>query len=263
MSKLSECGVLDGTVAKHDNTGPVLPSRRYVRGRVSVHWWVYCRISNRKVKRKSKKANSGDQSAKNDARETDVRIIGGEFRGRRLTYHGDTIVRPMKHRTREAIFNLISTECAGTHAIDLFAGTGALGLEALSRGASRATLIEKHVPTARVIEANIHALGVEHRATLVVTSAFVWGRRDLPNLAADLPWLVFCSPPYAFFHERTSEMLDLVGNIQRGSPVGSIIVVEADAPFDFEAIRSIGSDEGNAWDMRAYAPAMVGLWRKR
>jgi 16S rRNA (guanine966-N2)-methyltransferase len=48
----------------------------------------------------------------------------------------------MKHRTREAIFNLVSTECTGVHAIDLFAGTGALGLEALSRGAASATFIE-------------------------------------------------------------------------------------------------------------------------
>ena len=60
-------------------------------------------------------------------RETELRIIGGHFRGRKLRYHGDPIVRPMKHRVREAIFNLISTESAGHHVIDLFAGTGALG----------------------------------------------------------------------------------------------------------------------------------------
>src|SRR6185295_2576839 len=96
----------------------------------------------------------------------EVRIIGGTFRGRRLEYHGDPVVRPMKHRTREAIFNLVSTECTGRHAIDLFAGTGALGLEALSRGAASATFIEKHVPSARIVAANIETLGVRERATL-------------------------------------------------------------------------------------------------
>ncbi len=79
---------------------------------------------------------------------TGLRIIGGEFRHRHLHYSGDLRTRPMKDRLREAIFNLIGPEIRGKHAIDLFAGTGALGLEAISRGAARATLIEQHHPTA-------------------------------------------------------------------------------------------------------------------
>jgi 16S rRNA (guanine966-N2)-methyltransferase len=216
--------------------------------------------------------------------ETDVRIIGGTLRGRRLRYHGDPVVRPMKHRTREAIFNLISTECGGRSAIDLFAGTGALGLEALSRGAANATFIEKHVPTARVVEENIHALGVSDQSTLLVTSAFLWAKRDLPSLGANVgqtilsvnsqqgrtdrivrpteraPWLVFCSPPYAFYSERAAEMLDLIRRIQEHAPRGSILIVEADEQFDFDTIcGESGSDE--QWDVRTYAPAVVGLWR--
>ena len=84
----------------------------------------------RPPKSRGKSANTSDAG-----RETELRIIGGNFRGRKLRYHGDPVVRPMKHRVREAIFNLISTESDGAHAIDLFAGTGALGLEAISRGA--------------------------------------------------------------------------------------------------------------------------------
>src|SRR3982751_4735170 len=114
-----------------------------------------------------KKHNTVNRSADFSIdREVYIRIIGGTFRGRRLQYHGDPLVRPMKHRTRESLFNLISTECAGAHAIDLFAGTGALGLEAISRGALSATLIEKHVPSAKMVQANIRSLGVEDRATL-------------------------------------------------------------------------------------------------
>ena len=187
----------------------------------------------------AKKAPAKHASA--DGRDTEVRIVGGTFRGRRLAYHGDPVVRPMKHRTREAIFNLVSTECTGRHAIDLFAGTGALGLEALSRGAATATLIEKHVPSARIVEQNIRTLGVEDRAQLFTTSAFLWAKRDLAahesKPPAEIPWLVFCSPPYAFYIERIGDMRDLLHRIQQHAPAGSILIVEAEEPFDVRALE--------------------------
>jgi 16S rRNA (guanine966-N2)-methyltransferase len=199
-----------------------------------------------------------------ETHETEVRITGGKFRGRRLRYHGDPVVRPMKHRTREAIFNLISTECGGRQAIDLFAGTGALGLEALSRGAASATFIEKHVPTARIIEENIRTLGVADQSQLLVTSAFLWAKRDLPSAVASPPpeggWLVFCSPPYAFYTERNAEMLDLIGRIQESAPPGSILIVEADEQFDFDMLIRDQTSRAS-WDRRVYSPAIVGIWR--
>ena len=190
----------------------------------------------------------------------------------------------MKHRVREAIFNLISTECKGLHAIDLFAGTGALGLEALSRGAASVTFIEKHVPTARVIQENIATLEVGDVAKLLTTSAFLWSKRDLPNSdfgvqdtestkidetavgnsQSQIPWLIFCSPPYAFYVERARDMLELIGAVLDRAPEGSILVVEADERFDFELlpgnIAVERHDEG--WDVRTYPPAVVGVWRK-
>src|SRR5271165_4697735 len=77
-----------------------------------------------------------------------VRIIGGKFRRRKLEYSGDLRTRPMKDRVREALFNLLGTAVEGKLAIDLFAGTGALALEAISREATRAIFIERHQPTA-------------------------------------------------------------------------------------------------------------------
>lgn len=193
--------------------------------------------------------------------ESEVRIIGGHFRGRKLRYHGDPVVRPMKHRVREAIFNLISTESAGRHTIDLFAGTGALGLEALSRGAVGVTFIERHVPTARVVEENVATLGVGDRVKLVVTSTFVWSRRDLGSPdgpPSDHPWLVFCSPPYDFFVERADEMRALLDRIVELAPPASVLVVEADGRFDFGPL--VG-DNAAQWDIRTYPPAVVGIWR--
>jgi 16S rRNA (guanine966-N2)-methyltransferase len=218
------------------------------------------------VPRKRKPLSSNADPSQTGDRAPDVRIIGGTFRGRRLLYHGDPVVRPMKHRTRESIFNLVSTECTGMHAIDLFAGTGALGLEALSRGAASATFIEKHVPSARIVEQNIRTLGVEDRTTLLVTSAFLWGKRDLSAATAaqqdGRPWLVFCSPPYVFYQERQAEMLDLIQRIQQHAPGGSVLIVEADDHFDLELLRSSDpSIDNESWDIRSYAPAVVGLWR--
>jgi 16S rRNA (guanine966-N2)-methyltransferase len=220
---------------------------------------------------------------------SELRIIGGKLRGSKLRYEifqqgGDPITRPMKHRVREAIFNLISMDSAGRHAIDLFAGTGALGLEALSRGSVSATFIEKHVPTARVIEENIKALGLADRASLLVTSAFLWGKRDLPKWKLEsgkameesispfpfpisplnVPWLVFCSPPYSFYRERQQEMVDLISSILEHAPAESIMVVEADGAFDFALLPgevAVGRHDPG-WQIRTYPPAVVGIWRK-
>jgi 16S rRNA (guanine966-N2)-methyltransferase len=214
---------------------------------------------------------------------TELRIIGGRFRGRKLrhepfrTADDALITRPMKHRLRETIFNLVGAAAEGRLAIDVFAGTGALGLEALSRGAAHALFIERHVPTARVIEENIAALGVEEQSTVLVTSAFLWGKRDVailgdagvgddPVRSVDrqsrlFPWLVFCSPPYAFFVERRDEMIALITNVMQAAPANSVVVVESDERFDFRALAK--GDNTQPWDVRPYPPAVVGVWRKQ
>src|SRR6478735_6302833 len=81
-----------------------------------------------------------------------LRIIGGSLRGRKIEYSGDARTRPMKDRVREAVFNLLGYSVEGTHVIDLFAGTGAMAIEAISRGATKAICIERHYPTAKLIE---------------------------------------------------------------------------------------------------------------
>ncbi|HID77940.1 MAG TPA: SAM-dependent methyltransferase, partial [Planctomycetaceae bacterium] len=163
-----------------------------------------------------------------------LRIIGGRFRGRKLAYSGDRRVRPMKDRIREAVFNLIGPDVVGKHAIDLFAGTGALALEALSRGAARATLIEQHRPTVRLAMANVRALGVESLCRLVEGDVFVWHRRGPP--LGPTPWLVFCSPPYDFYTHRLDDMLQLLGGLIASAPAESVFVVEADRRFDWSCL---------------------------
>jgi 16S rRNA (guanine(966)-N(2))-methyltransferase RsmD len=181
-----------------------------------------------------------------------VRIIGGHHRGRLLQYDGDLRTRPMKDRVREAVFNLVGPLVKGKHAIDLFAGTGALGLEALSRGAVRATFIERHFPTAAIIEQNIATLGLEAVSLVRAADTFIWARRELPTDAT--PWLVFCSPPYDLYESRHDDMLQLIERLLAAAPADSLLVVEADARFDFAKLPAAG-----AWDVRAYPPAIVAL----
>jgi len=158
----------------------------------------------------------------------------------------------MKDRVREAVFNLLGTSAAGSHAIDLFAGTGALGLEALSRGAARATFIERHLPTARLIEQSIAALGVGDRATVVFGNAFAWSAAFEPR--ADGPLTVFCSPPFDFYVDRREQMVDMIRRWTELAPAGSQVVVEADERFDMRSLP-----QPDQWDVRNYAPAVVAI----
>ncbi len=162
----------------------------------------------------------------------------------------------MKDRLRESIFNLLGPAIRGKHAIDLFAGTGALALEAISRGADRATLFEQHYPTADIIRRNIAALGLQSQTDVVVGNVFLRASRQPPP--ADRPWAVFCSPPYDFYVSRHDEMLGLVAGLIDQAPPSSAFVVEADARFDFATLPNPA-----AWDVRAYLPAVVGIyWRE-
>jgi 16S rRNA (guanine966-N2)-methyltransferase len=115
------------------------------------------------------------------------------------------------------------------------------------------------------VEENIRTLGVEDRTTIAVTSAFLWAKRDLPAMAAaaTIPWLVFCSPPYAFYLEREAEMLDLIARVRESAPSDSILIVEAEEPFDFSAIREADKSlkVAGTWDIRTYLPAVVGIWQ--
>lgn len=193
-------------------------------------------------------------SDKESGRIPGLRIIGGTMRGRALAYNGDQRTRPMKDRVREAVFNLLGPAVVGSHAIDLFAGTGALALEALSRGAARATLIERHFPTARTIEQNAAALGVTEQVTIAKADAFIWARR-LPDLG-ETPWTVFCSPPFAFYADRKEDMLTLIGTLVDRAPAGSLFAVEADETFDMTQLPRAGE-----WDVRTYPPAVIAIFR--
>ena len=186
-----------------------------------------------------------------------LRIIGGRLRGSTLVYAGDNRVRPMKDRVREAVFNLIGPAVVGKHVIDLFAGTGALALEAISRGAVFATLIELHLPTAKNARTNIENLDLTKICQQISTDAFYWAKTR-ENFQSHVPWLVFVSPPYDFFVSKKREMLEMLGLLHEAAPSDSVIVLEADKRFDFASLPFEIPEKKR----RSYPPAEIGIFVK-
>lgn len=158
----------------------------------------------------------------------------------------------MKDRVREAVFNLLGPAIKGSHALDLFAGTGALALESISRGSISATAIERHFPSARIIRENAANLSLAGVVDVYAGDTFFWARTipEMPNV----PWTVFCCPPYDLYEERLGDMLGLIQRVIEAAPPTSRIIVESDARFDFAELVY-----PELWDVRRYAPAIVGM----
>ena len=119
-----------------------------------------------------------------------IRIVGGSLRGRKIEVP-ERGVRPTSDRTREAIFDVLGPSVRGARVLDLYAGTGALGIEALSRGAREARFLEGNREVARALRENLERLGLEDRASVVEADL---ERATRPEGAFDL---VFLDPPYA------------------------------------------------------------------
>jgi len=120
-----------------------------------------------------------------------VRIIAGEWRGRRLPVPDLPGLRPSGDRSRETLFNWLQGKLAGARCLDLFAGTGVLGLEAVSRGAATAVLLEKDLTAAAQLRANVNLLKASH-VNIVQADALAW----LQSQPADSFDLVFIDPPF-------------------------------------------------------------------
>jgi 16S rRNA (guanine966-N2)-methyltransferase len=153
-----------------------------------------------------------------------VRVVAGSARGRRLVAPKGLTVRPTSDRVREATFNALASRGAlrDSVVLDLFAGTGALAIEALSRGAARAVLVESDRAAVEAIRANLTATGMDERATVVRDDVLRWLGRPVPPVD-----LVLADPPYAF--EAWEALLRAVHPALAASAVGLAVVETADA----------------------------------
>ncbi|HXE58585.1 MAG TPA: 16S rRNA (guanine(966)-N(2))-methyltransferase RsmD [Gemmatimonadales bacterium] len=161
-----------------------------------------------------------------------MRIIAGTHRGRRLAVPRDPRVRPTADRVREAWMSILGEAIPGARVLDLFAGSGALGLEALSRGAASADFVELGPPSLAALRENIRALGLEARAVVHRADAMRFAER-LPPGAFDI---AFADPPYT---------VDFAGRLVerfRRTPFARILSVEhpATLPLPGDDARRYG-----------------------
>ena len=173
-----------------------------------------------------------------------MRVIAGTAGGRRLEAPKGMLTRPTPDRVREALFSILYDRAVDARVLDVFAGTGALGIEALSRGAAYAVFVEQDVQTANLVRKNVQALGFDDRAKVVAEPA----SRAIEGLArgGDVFDLAFLDPPYDDgLLGPTMKLLDQSPIIS----VGAIVVCEhrsSDAPpepppsFVLEDTRSYG-----------------------
>lgn len=152
-----------------------------------------------------------------------MRIIGGEKRGLRLRSVTGVTTRPTADRVKEALFNILAGEIVEAAVLDLFAGSGALGLEALSRGAARAVFVEKDRKAGAVLRSNVQAAGFGRQASVVLADVFRTLTR--PEKLGGPFDVVFADPPY--MREMAGTVVGAVAESGVLAPSG-LLVVEHD-----------------------------------
>ncbi len=184
-----------------------------------------------------------------------MRIIGGSFSGRRIIAPKGTVSRPTTDRTRESLFNILSSrddiDFDGARVIDLFAGSGALGIEALSRGAAWCLFVDTDTAARGAIRDNIEALGLFGCTRIHRRSASALG--DKPASSGQPFNLAFLDPPY--HKELAAPALETLDSGGWLSP-GALIIVEQAATET--PVQCGGFDE---FDRRKYGDTQIGFYR--
>lgn len=130
-------------------------------------------------------------ASRGQAKEGHVRLIGGDYRGRKLPVLDAEGLRPTSDRVRETLFNWLQFDVPGATVLDVFAGSGALGFESLSRGAKRVVMLELSAANAKQLKTNVNTLKAE-QAEVVQTDSLQW----LSSSNSETFDIVFCDPPF-------------------------------------------------------------------
>ena len=157
------------------------------------------------------------------------RIVGGQFGGRKLQVTLSRNLRPTSHRVREALFNILQKKVCGAQVYDLFAGTGAIGIEALSHGAQHAVFIEKHIPTAANLKKTLDSLSLKQQSTVLSEDVFTWAQNV--STWPDQPVLMYLDPPYALYDKHVHRMEQLLTTLLASLPKRSSVIMEHDRHF--------------------------------
>lgn len=174
---------------------------------------------------------------------TNVKITSGLFRGRELKAPQNGVTHPMGSREKLALFNSLSDKIKDKIILDVFAGTGALGLEALSRGASHVTFIEADKKAAEILKQNAIVLGVFEQVRIYNTK--------VEKIDFDSPFdIVIADPPYEYFHDLPLSVLDRLAKTAR-----EYFVLSHPSDFDPHAI------DAELLSTKAYAGSRITIFR--
>jgi 16S rRNA (guanine(966)-N(2))-methyltransferase RsmD len=178
-----------------------------------------------------------------------MRIIAGEFRGRKLLPPQTDATRPVTDRVKQSVFDILTPLIPEAIVYDCFAGTGSMGLECLSRGAGSVTFFEADRSAATRLRSNIQTLKVESQSVVVTGDLFRWFADAKALGTANL---IFLDPPYRYLRDRPEELQQLAKNIadQHLAPGGTII-------FRHDAADRLALPGFVAGDVREYGGMTV------
>ncbi len=182
-----------------------------------------------------------------------MRVIGGKYRGQKLKSPRGMKVRPITDRVKESLFGYLGAGVEGASVLDLFAGTGSLGIEALSRGAEFVCFVEKHAPTVRIIKENLRRVGAEERAKVITA--------ELPRLLVRLKGdrgrydLIFLDPPFRIDFKVLAEIFQ--GIVEGDFLAEGVQVVYRHSPH----LRYNPPEEmWSLTDRRSYGDSVISLF---
>lgn len=186
---------------------------------------------------------------------THIRIVAGSLRGRKLTCTVNANLRPTPQMVREALFSILGNAVPDRPFIDIFAGTGIVGLEALSRGASSVTFVERDFRLIGELERHIEMFEVADRARIARADVYRWIERWQ---APDEPVTAFLSPPFADYERRLDHLLNVVAQLQEKMSAGSVLVLQAEEGAMLDELPA-----RMEWDERRYGRNVLLIWVKQ
>jgi 16S rRNA (guanine(966)-N(2))-methyltransferase RsmD len=185
---------------------------------------------------------------------TQLRIIAGSLRGRKLDCVVHEDLRPTPQMVREALFSILGNAVPERPFFDVFAGTGAIGLEAISRGARQAVFLERDPRLAADINKHLKKFEADAKGMVMKTDVYRWVERWIPpSQAAN----VFLSPPFADLEHRLDDFLELVRLLMEKVAEDSTVSVQGETGFPETQLP-----DATAWDVRKYGRNMLFVWVK-
>ncbi|MCS7046335.1 MAG: RsmD family RNA methyltransferase [Gemmataceae bacterium] len=185
---------------------------------------------------------------------TAVRIVAGTLRGRKIACSVHADLRPTPQMVREALFSILGNAVPHRLFIDVFAGTGVVGLEALSRGAAAAYFIERDLRLASAMEEHLRRFGFARQGRVYRTDAYRW---IAAWKAPAEPVNVFLSPPFADLHAQPQLLIQALARLQDHVAVDSVVILQSERGAPIEA-----ASELTAWEQRVYGRNVLWLWQK-